>query len=119
MDLLGKITQAELELWHLIAPYVGIVVAIIGGQMVLRWTKNVGCGIAFRMRGFKPNHLIRVEGNLYRITRIGMTSTSFRLIDEGPEWEEHPEVLNSRLEYLAIRRIVPKVRGHNVTNGES
>ena len=108
VDLIESITQAELRLWQLIAPYIGIVLAIIGAQATIRWTMNVACGIAFRLRGFKVNHLVRVDGELARITRIGLSSTTFRIVCEGERWEEYPEVLNSRLETLAIRRLVER-----------
>ena len=111
MDIFRQIIAAELQAWELIGPYVGIIIAFIGAQIVVRWAANVACGLAFRFRGFKPNHLVRAGGHVGRITRIGLTSTTFRIVDvaDGTRWEEYLEVLNSRLEYLEIRRLVDNV----------
>ena len=117
MSPFDTIVQLELKAWHLAAPYVGAIVAYIGAISVVAWAQNVAAGIAFRRRGFKLNHPIRVDGLLCKITRVGLASTTFQVLETNPverkkhHYDEYLEVVNSRLKFLSIRRLVPKLDG--------
>ena len=107
MNALERLAELELTVWHIIEPAVAIVAMLVFGRMVLYISDAIVAGIVLRIRGYKTHQIVRVNGNLATITKIGLLSTHFEVNNGGPR-QEYMAISNNRLDFTDMRLLVRK-----------
>ena len=108
-DPLAELTALEMVAAEIIAIIVGAFVVLATGQLFLQLAKDFASGVRWRFRGYRSLHPVRVNKVPGRIVTLGPFATTFEL-QNGAGEEHYVTYSNSRLDWLEIVRIVPKIR---------
>ena len=106
MNGLEDIKFLNLALNELIGPIVIIFFTVAIGKMFLNIAENFAAQLLFRLKGYKTHMTIRINDKLATITRIGILSTHFQVINGNDNRVEYMAVSNNRLDYHDVRRLV-------------
>ena len=102
---LQRLAELEVTVWHVIEPAIAIIAMLVFGRMVLYISDALVAGLVLRMRGYKTHQMVRINGNLATITKIGMLSTHFEIQNGGPR-QEYAAISNNRLDFTDMRLLV-------------
>lgn len=102
---MGGLDQIEIAAIDLIAPVLGVFLAVAAGKLLLTAADNMVAAIVLRLKGYRVHQVVRVNGDLATITQISMWSTHFKIANGGNR-EEYLAVSNRRLDTLEVRRLV-------------
>ena len=115
---LDELNIASLAVGDFIGPVAAIFVALAFGKLFLIITDNFVASLMMRLKGYQTHMTVRINGNIATITRIGILSTHFQIINGSDNRIEYMAVSNVRLDSHDVRRLV-RVFGDDKQKGKS
>lgn len=107
-DPLAELTALETMAAEIVAIIVGAFVILATGQLFMQLARDFAAGIRWRFRGYKSLQPVIVNKARARIVTLGPFTTVFEL-KNGDGEEQYVPYSNSRLEWLEIIRVVPRI----------
>ena len=102
---MNALDSLALELTDLILPFVGILISVTLGILLYNLTKSIAASFGFKALGYREGEEIILNDERAIVTRIGLLSSSFLILngnDNVVKWATFP---SSRLEWQNIKRI--------------
>ena len=106
MNPFAEIEFIDLAINDLIAPFFAIFFMFAFGKLLLIIVDNFVALTLLRLKGYKVHMTVRINGVIATITRMGILSTHFQIINGNDNRIEYISVSNTRLDYYDIRRLV-------------
>ena len=101
-----NIKLIDLAINDLIAPFFAIFFMVALGKLMLIFVDNFVANILLRLKGYRTHMTIRINDKIATITRMGILTTHFQIINGSDNRIEYMAVSNVRLDYYDIRRLV-------------
>ena len=106
MNPFTDIKFINLAINDLIAPFFAIFLLFAFGKLLLIIVDNFVAMLMMRLLGYRVHMTIRLNGAIATITRMGILSTHFQIINGNEKRIEYVAVSNTRLPYHDVRRLV-------------
>ena len=106
MNPFTDIKFVDLAINDLIGPFFAIFFLFAFGKLLLIIVDNFVAMLLMRLLGYRVHMTIRLNGAIATITRMGILSTHFQIINGSENRIEYVAVSNTRLAYNDIRRLV-------------
>ena len=103
-----SLADFEFKIAHMLTPLFVLVTALIVGKLVLYFVDSLAAMMIFKVKGYRLHDNVRINGEIATITKIGLWTTNFELAN-GDLMIEFLAVSNTRLDFMTVRRLVPKV----------
>ena len=98
---------SEWEFIHFLVPFVILVITITTSKFVYELTSNLSARMIFRAKGYRIRQVVLIDGNEMVITRIGIFTTDFLLLN-GEARLEFFAVSNTQLDAQKIHNLTRK-----------
>lgn len=102
-----NLAEFQFTLSNLITPIVVLLVTLGGGKVVLNVTAAIAAMFVFKAKGYQMHQVVKINGSVGTITKIGLLSTHFLMLN-GPDSLEFLCVSNTRLDFMEVRSLVRK-----------
>ena len=99
LDLAGL----QLRITDFIAPVVALFIFLAAGKVVLKFVEALAAMVIFKAKGYRIHDMIEVNGEKAAITKIGLWSTHFMILN-GDTQIDFLAVSNERLNFLTVKR---------------
>ena len=106
MNPFTDIKLINLAIDDLIGPFFAIFLLFSLGKLLLIIVDNFVAMLLMRLLGYRVHMTIRLDGTIATITRFGILSTHFQIINGNENRIEYVAVSNTRLPFHDIRRLV-------------
>ena len=118
MDFFKNTKFIDLAINDLIAPFFAIFFMFAIGKLLLIIVDNIVAVALVLLKGYKVHMTVRINGEIATITRMGMLSTHFQIINGNENRIEYISVSNIRLDNYDIRRLVRVFKDDKVKKGD-
>ena len=96
----------DLAINDLVGPFFAIFLLFALGKLLLIIVDNFVAMLLMRLLGYRVHMTVRMNGAIATITRLGVLSTHFEIINGSKNQIEYVAVSNTRLAFHDIRRLV-------------
>ena len=118
MNLFEDHEFLDLAINDLIAPFFAIFFMFALGKLLLVIVDNFVALVLVFLKGYKVHMTVRINGEIATITRMGILSTHFQIINGNENRIEYISVSNVRLDNHDIRRLVRVFRDDKKTEDD-
>ena len=111
MDLLNSL---ELAVTDILSASIAVLLSISFSILLHNIAKDIAAGIMLRKRGLRLYEVVKLNGEMATIVKMDLVSITL-LIKNGLEYDEYRTIMNSRVSFMDLRRMVVKIKDTDTT----